>query len=72
MMIQAGFKLKILAGHLVLVSFFALIIHFVHKGQGNKSAMERQEMYWQGERQLANRAFVTLLDLTAMGEFAIR
>lgn len=67
MMIQVDFKLKILAGYLVLVSFFLLIIHFVHEGQGNKSVMERQEMYWQRERQLTNRAFVALLDLTAMG-----
>lgn len=30
--------------------------------------MERQETRWQGERQLTNRAFVSLLDLTATGE----
>ena len=67
-MIQAKLKLQILAGYLVLVSCFAFIICLVHEERGKKSAMERQELRWQGERRLANRTFVGLLDLTAMGE----
>ena len=67
-MVQARLKLKILAGYLVLVSFFVFIIHLVHEERDKKSAMERQETRWQGERQLTNRAFVSLLDLTATGE----
>lgn len=67
-MIQAKLKLEILAGYLVLVSCFAFIICLVHEERGKKSAMERQELRWQGERWLTNRTFVGLLDLTAMGE----
>lgn len=67
-MIQAKFKLEIIAGYLLLVSFFAFIIYLVHEEWETKSAMERQELRWQGERQLTNRAFVGLLDLTATGE----
>lgn len=68
MMIQVGLKLKILAGYLVLVSFFAFIIYLIHEERDKKSAMERQETCWQRERQLVNRAFASLLDLTATGE----
>lgn len=67
-MVQARLKLEILAGYLVLASFFAFIVYLVHEERSKKSAMERQEMHWQGERQLTNRAFVALLDLTATGE----
>lgn len=67
-MVQVRLKVKILAGYLVLVSFFVFIIHLVHEEREKKSVMERQEMRWQGERQLTNRAFVSLLDLTATGE----
>ncbi len=67
-MVQARLKLKILAGYLVLVSFFVFIIHLVHEERDKKSAMERQETHWQRERQLTNRAFAALLDLTATGE----
>lgn len=67
-MVQARLKLKILAGYLVLVSFFVFIIHLVHEERDKKSAMERQETHWQRERQLTNRAFAALLELTATGE----
>lgn len=67
-MIQAKLKLEIMAGYLVLVSCLALIICLVHKEREKRSAMERQELYWQGERGLTDRTFVGLLDLTATGE----
>lgn len=67
-MIQAKLKLEIIAGYLLLVSFFVFIIYLVHEEWEKKSAIERQELRWQGERQLTNQAFVGLLDLTATGE----
>lgn len=67
-MVQARLKLEILAGYLVLVSFFVFIIYLVHEERGKKSAMERQEAHWQGERQQTNRAFLCLLDLASTGE----
>lgn len=48
-MIQAKLKIEIMAGYLVLVSCFVFIICLVHEERGKKSAMERQELYWQGE-----------------------
>lgn len=68
MMIQAKLKLKIMAGYLVLVFCLAFIIQLVHEERGKKSAMERQELRWQGARVLTNRTFIGLLDLTATGE----
>lgn len=68
MMIQAKLKLEIMAGYLVLVSCLAFIICLVHKEREKKSAMERQELHWQGERGLTDRTFIGLLDLTATGE----
>ena len=67
-MIQAKLKLEIIAGYLLLVSFFAFIVYLVHEDREIKSAMKQQELHWQKERQLTNRAFVQLLDLTATGE----
>lgn len=67
-MIQAKLKLEIMAGYLVLVSCLAFIICLVHKEREKRSAMERQELYWQGERGLTDRTFIGLLDLTATGE----
>lgn len=67
-MIQAKLKIEILAGYLVLVSCFVFIICLVHEEREKKSAMERQELHWQGERGLTDRTFIGLLDLTATGE----
>ena len=67
-MIQAKLKLEIIAGYLLLVSFFAFIVYLVHEERERTSAMKQQELHWQKERQLTNRAFVQLLDLTATGE----
>lgn len=67
-MIQAKLKLEIMAGYLVLVSCLAFIICLVHKEREKKSAMERQELHWQGERGLTDRTFIGLIDLTATGE----
>lgn len=51
-----------------MVSFFVFIIYLFHEERDKKSVMERQEIRWLGERQLTNRAFASLLDLTATGE----
>lgn len=67
-MIQAKLKLEIMAGYLVLVSCLAFIICLVYEERGKKSAMERQELHWQGERGLTDRTFIGLIDLTATGE----
>ena len=67
-MIQAKLKLEIIAGYLLLVSFFAFIVYLVHEEREKTSAMKQQELHWQKERQLTNRTFVQLLDLTATGE----
>ena len=67
-MIQAKLKLEIIAGYLIWVSFFVLIIHIVHDSWQKKSVMEQQEAHWQGERQQTNQAFLCLLDLASTGE----
>lgn len=67
-MIQAKLKIEIMAGYLVLVSCFVFIICLVHEERGKKSAMEQQELHWQGERQQTNQAFLRLLDLASTGE----
>ena len=56
-MIQAKLKLEIMAGYLVLVSCLAFIICLVHKEREKRSVMERQELYWQGERRLTDRTY---------------
>lgn len=33
--------------------------------------MEQQELYWQNERQLTNRVYMQLLDLTTIGELVV-
>lgn len=70
-MIQAKLKLEIIVGYLLLLSLFALVVCLVHEERGKKSSMERQELRWQGERRLTNRAFIRLLDLTATGELVV-
>lgn len=70
-MIQAKLKLKIIAGYLLLVSFFVLIIYLVHEEKEKTSIMEQQELYWQNEQQLTNRVYMQLLDLTAIGELVV-
>lgn len=67
-MIQARLKLEIIAGYLIWVSFFALIVCIIHDSRQKRSTMERQEAHWQGERQQTNRAFLSLLDLASTGE----
>ena len=67
-MIQAKLKLEIIAGYLIWVFFFVLIVCIIHDSRQKRSAMERQEAHWQGERQQTNRAFFSLLDLASTGE----
>lgn len=67
-MIQARLKLEIIAGYLIWVSFFVLIVCIIHDSRQKRSTMERQEAHWQGERQQTNRAFLSLLDLASTGE----
>lgn len=55
-MIQVKIKLEIMAGYLILVFCLTFIVWLIHEEQGKKSTMERQEQYWQGKRQLTNRA----------------
>lgn len=57
-----------MARYLVLISCLRFIICCVHEERGKKSAMERQELHWQGESGLTNRTFIGLLDPTAMDE----
>ena len=67
-MIQARLKLEIIVGYLIWVSFFVWIVYIIHDSRQKKSAMDRQEAHWQGERQATNRAFLGLLDLASTGE----
>ena len=64
-------KLEIIAGYLIWVSFFALIVCIIHDSRQKRSTMERQEAHWQGERQQTNRAFLSLLDLASTGELIV-
>ena len=61
-MIQAKLKLEIIAGYLIWVFFFVLIVCIIHDSRQKRSAMERQEAHWQGERQQTNRAFFSRMD----------
>lgn len=61
-------KLEIIVGYLIWVSFFVWIVYIIHDSRQKKSAMDRQEAHWQGERQATNRAFLGLLDLASTGE----
>lgn len=67
-MIQARLKLEIIIGYLIWLSFFVLIVYIIHDSRQKRSAMERQEVHWQGERQQTNQAFLCLLDLASTGE----
>ena len=67
-MIQAKLKLEIIAGYLLLVSFFACIIYLIHEEREKKSSIECQEMHWQEEQRLTNQTFIKMLNLATTGE----
>lgn len=67
-MIQAKLKLEIIAGYLLLVSFFACIIYLIHEEREKKSSMECQEMHWLEEQRLTNQTFIKMLNLATTGE----
>lgn len=67
-MIQAKLKLEIIAGYLLLVSFFACIIYLIHEEREKKSSMECQEVHWLEEQRLTNQTFIKMLNLATIGE----
>uniref|UniRef100_UPI00359C9D07 ATP-binding response regulator n=1 Tax=Bacteroides ovatus TaxID=28116 RepID=UPI00359C9D07 len=67
-MIQAKLKLEIIAGYLLLVSFFAFIIYLIHEEREKKSSMECQKMHWLEEQRLTNQTFIKMLNLATTGE----
>ncbi len=68
-MIQAKLKLEIIAGYLLLVSFFAFIIYLIHEEREKRKVVWNvREMHWLEEQQLTDRTFIKMLNLATTGE----